>query len=145
MNPVNAGPAPRIHYAEDSVVSEASPVLKDNPYATTALRVSFLVCDLSGQYETGRPVTWTNKLVLRNRLAEIGGKRRVELLVAPRGNIRYTLDGSEPRDGTPYEGPVEIGDGDVLLRAFAEADGLETKSRFPLPGARARRACRSTR
>ncbi len=113
VNPVNAGPAPRIHYAEDGAVSEASPVLKDNPYPTTALRVSFMVCDVSGQYETGDPVTWSNQLVLRNRLSEQAGRRMVELFVAPRGDIRYTLDGSEPREGTPYSGPVDIGDGDV--------------------------------
>jgi len=133
VNPVNAGPAPRIHFAEDAVVSESSPLLKENPYSTTALRVGFLVCEPSGQYETGDPVIWTNSLVLRNRLTEQSGKRRVELLVAPRGEIRYTLDGSEPRNGTPYEGPVAIGDGDVLLRAFAKAEALEAKEDFRFP------------
>jgi hypothetical protein len=133
VNPVNAGPAPRIHYAEDAAVSESSPVLKENPYTTTALRVGFLVCDVSGQYETGDPVTWTNQLLLRNRLNDKGGKRTVELFVAPRGEIRYTLDGSEPRDGTAYNGSVEIGEGDVLMRAFASANGLEAKSDFRFP------------
>jgi hypothetical protein len=78
-------------------------------------------------------VTWSNKLVLRNKLSEEAGKRNVELLVAPRGAIRYTLDGKEPRDGAKYEGPITIGDDDVLLRAFAEADGLETKAEFRFP------------
>ena len=78
-------------------------------------------------------MTWSNKLVLRNQLSEKGGKRSVELFVAPRGAIRYTLDGSEPREGTPYEGPIAIGDGEVLLRAFAEADGLEAKAEFRFP------------
>jgi hypothetical protein len=133
VNPVNAGPAPRIHYSEDGAVSEASPVLKENPCLTTALRVSFLVCDVSGQYETGDPVTWTNQLVLRNRLNDKGGKRTVELFVAPRGQIRYTLDGSEPREGTPYVESVEIGDGEILLRAFASVDGLEAKTDFRFP------------
>jgi hypothetical protein len=133
VNPVNAGPAPRIHYAEEGAVFESSPLLKENPFTTTALRVGFLVCEPSGQYETGDPVVWTNRLVLRNRLTEQGGKRRVELLVAPRGEIRFTLDGSEPRNGTPYDGPVEIGDGEVLLRAFATAGGLEAKEDFRFP------------
>jgi len=133
INPVNAGAAPRIHYAEDTPVSESSPVLKENPYSTTALRVSFLACDPSGRYQTGEPVVWTNRLVLRNRLDEKGGKRMVELFVAPRGEIRYTLDGSEPRDGTCYEGPIEVGDGEVLLRAFATAEGIEAKEDFRFP------------
>lgn len=133
VNPQNAGPAPRIHYAEDSLVSESSPQLKDQAYTTAALRVNFLVVDPSGQYETGDPVTWANKLVLRNRLTEKDRRRNIELLVAPKGAIRYTLDGSEPRDGTPYEGPIPIDDGDVLLRAFAEADKIEAKAEFHFP------------
>src|SRR5712692_2764517 len=133
VNPENAGPAPRIHYAEESTVSDSSPQLTDQIYTTAALRVNFLVCDPSDQYETGDPVTWSNKLVLRNQLSEKGGKRSVELRVAPRGSIRYTLDGSEPRDGTPYERPITIGDGEVLLRTFAEADGLEAKADFRFP------------
>jgi hypothetical protein len=133
INPQNAGPAPRIYYAEDAPVSESSQQLKDNPYTTAALRVNFLVCDVSGQYETGDPVTWSNRLVMRNFLSEEDGKRRVDLVVAPRGAIRYTLDGSEPREGTAYAGPIAIGDGDVLLRAFAEAGGLEAKADFRFP------------
>ena len=49
------------------------------------------------------------------------------------GDIRYTLDGSEPRAGILYDRPVDIGDGEVLLRAFAEASGLETKVEFRFP------------
>ena len=71
--------------------------------------------------------------MLRNRLTEKDGKRLVELLVAPMGDIRYTLDGSEPREGILYDRPVDIGDGEVLLRVFAEASGLETKVEFRFP------------
>ncbi len=78
-------------------------------------------------------MTWCNKLVLRNQLSEHSGKRSVELFVAPRGAIRYTLDGSEPRDGTPYELPIAINDGEVILRALAEVDGIEDKKEFRFP------------
>ncbi len=130
VNPQNAGPAPRLHYAEDAPVSESSPQLNDQTLATKALRVNFLAVDPSGQFETGDVVTWSNKLVLRNLLSEKGGKRTVELFVAPQGNIRYTLDGSEPREGIVYEKPIAIGDGDVLLRVFGEASGIEAKADF---------------
>ena len=133
INPQNAGPAPRIYYSEDGPVSESSQLLKEQVFTTTALRVNFLVCDPSGQYETGDPVTWANMLVLRNKLEEKDGKRCVELFVAPKGAIRYSLDGSEPREGIIYEGSIDIGDGEVLIRAFAETDGLETKTEFRFP------------
>jgi hypothetical protein len=43
INPQNAGPAPRIHYAEDAPVSESSAQLKEHAYTTGALRVNILV------------------------------------------------------------------------------------------------------
>lgn len=130
INPVNGGPAPRVHFAEESMVTESSPVLKDFTYTTNALSIGFLVVDPTGTYETGDPHVWTNELVLRTRLNDDGPARHVELLVAPRGEIRYTLDGSEPRDGTPYNNPIQIGDDDVLIRAFASAGSLEKKAEF---------------
>lgn len=133
VNPQNAGPAPRMHYAEDGPVTEKSPQLKDQFLTTKALRINFLVVDPSGQYQTGDVVTWSNKLVLRNLLKETGGNRTVELLVAPTGKIRYTLDGSEPREGMLHDKPVVIGDGEVLLRVFGEAQGLEAKAEFRYP------------
>ena len=125
-----------IFFAEDASVDENCKTLKDQTFRTNALRVNFLVKDPSGQYETGEIVTWTNKLILRNLLSDKDGKRIVELFVAPRGSIRYTLDGSEPREGNIYSEPVAIGEGDVLLRVFAEADYLEvhTDFRFPASG-----------
>jgi hypothetical protein len=129
----HAGPAPRIHYAEDGEATDLSRQLRDQTLVTNALRVTFKVADPSGQYEVGDPVVWTNKLVLRNRLGESEGMRTIELFVAPRGAIRYTLDGREPREGTEYEAPIPIGAGEVLVRAFAEAEGLETKAEFRFP------------
>ncbi len=130
INPQHAGPAPCIYYTEDGAVTDKSPQLKEQTLSTKALRVNFLVVDPSGQYETGDVVTWSNKLVLRNKLVEKGGKRSVDLFVAPEGNIRYTLDGSEPREGSKYDKAVMIDDGEVLLRVFAEAGGLEAKEDF---------------
>jgi hypothetical protein len=130
VNPQNAGPAPRIHFAEDAPVTDKKPQLKDQFLTTKALRVNFLVVDPSGQFETGDVVTWSNKLVLRNELKESGGKRTVGLMVAPIGTIRYTLGGEEPREGALYDKPFGIGDGEVLIRAFAEASGLEDKKEF---------------
>jgi hypothetical protein len=138
VTPLNGGPAPRVHFAEDGSVTQSSPKLEETTLETTALRVQFLAVDPSGQYETGEPVVWTRKLRLRNELVEKGGKRTLSLFVAPRGDIRYTLDGSEPRHGTPYQGPFELPAGEVLVQMFAEADGLEAKEvfRFAAQGAK---------
>src|SRR3989442_1267210 len=78
INPLNAGPSPRVYFAEDGPVSDSSKQLKDQTLTSTALRVRFLVVDPSGQYEKGDPVVWTNRLVLRNDLSEKDGKRVVQ-------------------------------------------------------------------
>jgi len=125
---VNAGHRPRVHYQEDGVVSEASPILSDNVLVTKALRVQFLAIDPTAKNETGSPNTWTNSLTLRNRFNEAA--RTVELLVAPKGKIRYTLDGSEARNGINYTAPIEIGDKATTVYVFAECEGIEVKRNF---------------
>jgi len=124
----NAGNTPRIHYAEDSEVTESSPVLSDNTLATKALRVQFLAVDPTGKNLTGDPKTWNNRLTLRNRFDEVS--RTVELFVAPQGTIKYTLDGSEARNGIKYTTPIQLGDKETTVYVFAECDGLEEKRNF---------------
>ena len=132
LNAINAGPSGRIHYAEDGVVSTASPVLQDDTLTTKAYRVQFLAVDPNGQFDTGDSVSWENQLKIR-ALLNAGPSRTVELRVAPAGAMRYSLDGSEPRNGKEYTGPIDIGNGAAKLLVFAEGGGLEQKERFEYP------------
>jgi hypothetical protein len=50
--------------------------------------------------------------------------------VAPHGTLKYTLDGSEPRNGIPYSGPIELGDGENHVLVFAEVQGVAAKAEF---------------
>lgn len=124
----NAGENYDIHYAEDAVVSENSPVLPDNTLATKALRVQFLAIDRTGKNLTGTPTIWENELTLRNNFDEIS--RIVELSVVPRGSIKYTLDGSEARHGIEYAEPLQLDDKETTVYVFAECEGLEKKRNF---------------
>ena len=89
--------------------------------------------DPSRQYRDRRRRHLVQQARPANNFLRRTASAAVELFVAPQGNIRYTLDGGEPREGTPTQKPIEIGDGDVLLRAFAEAAGIETKAEFRFP------------
>lgn len=133
VNPQNGGPSPRIHYSEDGPVSQESPILGSDTLNTAALKVQFLVIDPSGKFETGDSVTWINIIRIRSELKTEGGHRRVSLYAAPRGNLKYTLDGSEPRYGTSYTGSIEIGDQACHLLAFAEEDGIYGRENFIFP------------
>jgi hypothetical protein len=125
---VNAGSSPKIHYQEDGEVTTKSPVLTDNVLVTNALRVQFIAVDPTEKNQTGHPKTWTNEITIRNRFDDFS--RKVELFVAPKGTIRYTLDGSEARNGIDYTGAIEIGDLAATVYVFAECDGLEAKRNF---------------
>lgn len=128
VDAADAGANPRIHYAEDAPVTENSPVLTESTLTTTALRVQFLAVDPTGKNPTGSPATWENSLVIRNNFDNV--TRRLTLHVAPRGTIRYTLDGSEPRNGQEYTNPIQLEKGKVSVAVFAECEGLEAKRTF---------------
>lgn len=125
---LNAGNNPRIHYAEDGEVSEQSPVLKENTLVTNALTVQFLAIDPTGKNETGAPTTFKNNLVIRNYFDEVS--RKVELFVAPKGTIKYTLDGSEARNGIEYTAPIQLTKEEATIYVFAECEGFEEKRNF---------------
>ena len=132
VDAINAGNTSRIHYQEDGPVSETSPVLTENTLSTKAFRVQFLAVDPTGASKTGSSKTWTNSLEIRNKLDE--ETRKVEIQVTPfdseKGTIKYTLDGSEARNGTIYNEPISIGSDACSVHVFAECDGLEQKRVF---------------
>tara|TARA_R110002126_G_scaffold146224_22_gene292197 strand:+ start:11138 stop:14206 length:3069 start_codon:yes stop_codon:yes gene_type:complete len=130
---VNAGNSARIHYAEDAQVSEKSPVLSESVLATKALRVQFLAVDPTGKNITGSPTTWNNHLTLRNHFDPV--TRKVELFVAPKGTIKYTLDGSEARNGEIYSAAIQLSDKETTVYVFAECEGLEEKRHFAFAAA----------
>ena len=128
VNALNAGPNGRIHYAEDGPVSATSPLLKDETLKTKSYLVQFLAIDPNGQFDTGDVTTWHNSLTVRAKFDSL--KRKVELFVAPTASLKYTLDGSEPRNGNDYTGPIQLGSDAVKLLVFAEGGGLEAKEKF---------------
>lgn len=131
IDTINAGNHPIVYYAEDLEVSTNSDKLVDSKFRTNAVRVQFLAVDPTGRNETGNPKTWITQPMLRSNLDEVN--RTVELFVAPEGEIRYTLDGSEPRNGTDYTSPIAIGNDETTVYAFADCKGVETKYSFKFP------------
>lgn len=131
VEPVNAGPTPTIHYSQNGEVTIDSPILSDNILVTKSLKVEFLAVDPTGNNLSGRSYIWKNKLSIRNFFDKI--TRKVELSVVPKGSIKYTLDGSEPRNGIDYIEPIQLEDAEVNIFVFAEAEGIEAKKTFTFP------------
>lgn len=134
VNSLNAGPSARIYYSEDEAVSTSSPVLKDETLKTKAYCVQFLAVDPNGQFDTGDVITWTNRLTIRAKFDP--STRQVELFVVPHATLKYSLDGSEPRNGTEYQSPIQLGDSAAKLLVYAEGGGLEAKDKLEYPGVR---------
>lgn len=134
VTPVHAGPAPQVYVSVKTPVTNADKKLTELTFDTEELRLFFMVEDPSGQFETGEIKAWENrlKLVCTNEDRR-DGSRFVELKVLPKGTIRYSLDGSEPRMGHEYTSPIDIGTDEVHMLTFAEVEGLETKESFSFP------------
>ncbi len=135
LNAVDAGPAPVIHFSEEGPATTKSPKLSSNQWSSKALRVSFLAVDPSGKRETGPAVEAINAPKVRNSLIERDSRRFVELLVAPVGELRYSIDGSEPRNGTIYTAQFEITDGPTTVLVHCDAEGVEVRETFFFPAA----------
>jgi hypothetical protein len=123
---VSARHGDRVHYEEGgSPATINSPPVQNGRLATTALKISFLAVDSTGEHETGDPRQETNPITLRYDYAYRDGSRRVMLEATPKGTIRYTLDGSNPRNGGVCDtGEVVVPEGRDVLLVIAEAEGI---------------------
>jgi len=132
--PRDAGKNGRVHYSSTPTVSAESPVVPDTIWQTDATRLWFLAIDPDGQHETGEAYPWSNTLTLTHQPHSGGGRRTVELTVKPRGHIRWNTTGTNPREGTPYTGPIALeGTAAVTIYAYAEDEGVSTTRNFTIP------------
>ena len=105
--------------------TSASQKLNGRDYDTNALEVSFLAMDSGAKYNVGEPTPWRNTITLKSRVYQSGDDKMLELRAAPPASIRYTTDGSEPRNfGGTYESPFIIPKGTRLVLAAAEKNGI---------------------
>ncbi len=116
----------RVYYEIGAPATTASNLIENlNEFKTSELKLSFLCVDSTGEHETGDPVEWQNKITLRYRIFERGDDKVVELLSAPAARIRYTTDGSNPKEyGGIYDGEIIVPKGSTFVLAVAEARGI---------------------
>ena len=134
LTPRHAGESPMVVYAtrpEELVTGKAVDDL--DSFTTGEGTLYFLAKDQTGQYETGAPVRWTADLKIRHQVDPAADKRRITLASTPKADLFYTLDGSNPKDGTPYEGPFEIGPQAVRLLVYARAGEANKTADFQVP------------
>ena len=116
-----------VHYEIGSDATTGSMKIDDlNQFVTSDLKVSFLAVDSKENHETGSTYLWKNVITLKQRLYQSGNDKMCELKAAPDAEIKYTTDGSDPKNsGGLYEGDFIIPDGTRFILAVAEKDGIE--------------------
>jgi len=96
-----------------------------NEFKTKELKLSFLCVDSTGEHETGEPVKWKNKIYLKYRVFDRGDDKVVELLSVPSATIKYTTDGSNPKEyGGLYDGEIVVPKNSTFVLAVAEAEDI---------------------
>jgi hypothetical protein len=116
----------RIYYEVGAPATKASNLVESpNEFRTKEMRLSFLCIDTTGEHETGDPVEWQNKITLKYRVFDRGNDKVVELVSAPPATIRYTTDGSNPKEyGGIYDGEIIVPKGCTYVLAVAEAQDI---------------------
>ncbi len=134
LNPKNAGPAPKVHFSATPNVSETDAVAEDlEAFRTKYPTLYFLTVDTTGEHETGEPTRWVARIKIRHQVHDCVDHRKVELQATPPAEIRYTTDGTNPREGRICDGPVTVGDEKILLQVYAKAGEATGQSSFTIP------------
>ncbi len=117
-----------VYYDFGGVATRSSQRLEGTSLTTAHLEVSFVSVDSSGQHETGEAFTWRNQITLQHRdYVDASGLRRMELQASPNAEIRYTTDGSSPRNsGAIYDSPFVLQEGTTIVLAMASRGGVES-------------------
>ncbi len=117
----------RVHYEINGDATEASMVVEDiHNFKTKELKLSFLCVDSTGKNTTGPVEYWTRKINLQHKIYDKDGKSNVELkATSPNVTIRYTTDGSNPKEsGGVYEESFIIPEGTKFIQAIAFNESL---------------------
>ncbi|QBQ53835.1 anti-phage-associated DUF499 domain-containing protein [Nitrosococcus wardiae] len=134
LTPRHAGPSPRVHYSTQVNVSVENPSVQDlDNFRTREATLYFLAVDPSGEHQTGEPVRWSNRLVIRHQIRATAEGRKVELKVVPTGTLRFTLNGINPKEGQLYEGLFAVPPEGAILQVYAHAGEAETQETIRLP------------
>jgi hypothetical protein len=102
-------------------------------FRTSAPTLYFLAVDSTGEHASGEPTRWVAKLKVRYQVGDRPDHRLVELQVFPPGEMRYVLDGTNPREGQIYTEPFAITDEKVTLQVYAQAGEASCTEIFTIP------------
>jgi hypothetical protein len=136
LTPRNAGDSPRVYVLKNASVSEQDEQVQDlEDFRTTEATLYFIAVDSSGKYETGPPTRWTADLTIRHEVHKVAASRKVELRCTPHAEMRFTLDGTNPKEGTIYTQPFGVPPSGCGILIAATAGEVEKSTKIQIPPA----------
>lgn len=119
----------KVYYDIDATPTAGSMEITDlDNFKTKELKLNFLCIDSSGINETGEVYNWNNKIELKYREFTKDNNRYMELKAIPDATIKYTTDGSNPKEhGGIYDEEFIIPKNTTYILAIAEKNGIESK------------------
>ncbi|MEA1048511.1 anti-phage-associated DUF499 domain-containing protein [Lamprobacter modestohalophilus] len=134
LTPRNAGESPRVYVLKTASVSEQDEQVEDlEEYRTTEAALYFIAVDSSGKYQTGEPTRWTAELTIRHELHQVADGRKLELRCTPTAEMHYSLDGTNPKEGSLYREPFVVPPAATTLLVAAKAGEVEKTTRISIP------------
>ena len=136
LTPRHAGESPIVYYARTPKLEDldSSDRVDDlDSFMTSEGTLYFLAEDTTGHYESGPPIRWLADLKIRHKVEPAADKRMVTLQCMPLADLYYSLDGSNPRHGTHYEGAFQIGSQAAMLLVYAQSGEANITASFQIP------------
>jgi len=119
-----------VYYEYDQEPTTASDKISDfSNWKTDEMIVWFLCVDPKGEYKTGKPVKWVNKINLKYRTYDAGDQKKMKLEASvAEPEILYTTDGTDPKapGAAQYNGDFIIPKGTRFVLAIAEKKGIRS-------------------
>ena len=117
-----------IHWEVEGKATIASSVVKDiGAFRTNEMGLSFVCEDSTGKHKTGNIVEWKNKVSIKyNFYDDSQGIKHCALEASnPKVVIKYSTDGSQPKEGAIYQGPFIVPQNASILQAVSYYKPLE--------------------
>ncbi|MBM2814383.1 MAG: hypothetical protein HW421_1145 [Ignavibacteria bacterium] len=115
-----------VFYEIDGVPTSASTKIENfDKFETQEMIINFLCIDSKNEHESGEVKTWKNSIKLKYRVYDKNDEKYVELKASPESVIKYTTDGSDPKEnGGIYNGDFAIPSNSTFVLAIAEKKGI---------------------
>jgi len=98
-----------------------------NNFKVSELKCKFICVDSTAKHEQGTSEQWTNTITIKHRVFQQGKDWMLELKALPNADIKYTTDGSDPKNmGATYNSPFSVPESSPFVLAIAERNGVSS-------------------